>query len=80
MAPIFEHASIDCLQFVQHSGLIVGQSGPQGVVVRSGDDIQCVNLDIAQVLECLHDPFFALGKGLKPTEELGVDRDSASFP
>ncbi len=49
MGPVFEHALVDALGLTQIRAPVGGDPAPQDMVMRAFDDIDGVDLDIAQM-------------------------------
>ena len=50
MRPVFEHALVDALGLAQIRAAIFGDTGPQNMVVTALDDVDGVNLHVAEML------------------------------
>ena len=50
MGPVFEHAFVDALGLAQIRAPIVGNSGPENMMMAALDDVDGVDLHIAQML------------------------------
>ena len=53
MRPVFEHALVGALGLAQVAAPVVGNPGPQHVVMRALDDVDGVDLDIAEMFDRL---------------------------
>ena len=51
MRPVFEHALVDALGLAQIRAPVGGNAGPQDVVVAALDDVDGVDLHIAEMLD-----------------------------
>jgi hypothetical protein len=57
--PPLEHAAVGGEQLVEHFGRVVRQARPERVVVGALDDVDGVNLDVAELLNGLRRALFA---------------------
>ena len=51
MGPVFEHALVDALGLAQIGAPVGGDAGPQDVVMGALDDVDGVDLHIAEMLD-----------------------------
>ena len=49
MGPVFEHALVDALGLTQIRAPVVGDTGPENMMVAAFDDVDGVDLHIAQM-------------------------------
>jgi hypothetical protein len=58
MTPVFEDGPVLYLKLIEQLPLVLGMTGPEGVVMRSLDYRDGIDLDIAKLIDNLQDAIF----------------------
>jgi hypothetical protein len=79
MGPVFEHALVDALGLAQICAPVVGNAAPQDMVVAALDDIDGVDLDIAEMGNGVRHGLRAGTEGCGLIEPLRAQPDAPCF-
>ena len=79
MGPVFEHALVDALGLTQIRAPVGGNPVPQNVMVATLDDVDGVDLHIAQMLDRGGRRLRPLAERRRRVEPLGAQPDAAGF-
>jgi len=73
MGPVFEHGFVDALGLPQIGALIFGDPGPENMVVAALDDVDGVDLHIAEMFNGGGGRLRALAERRRRVEPLGAE-------
>ena len=79
MGPVFEHAFVDALGLAQIGAPVVGNPVPENVVVAALDDVDGVDLHIAEMLDRGRRRLRPLAERRRRVEPLGAQPDPAGL-
>jgi hypothetical protein len=65
MRPVFENGFVDALRLAQILAAIAGNAGPENMMVTALDDVDGVDLDIAEMLDGIRNCLRACAERLR---------------
>ena len=77
MGPVFEYAFVDGLRLPQIGAAVVRDAGEQDVMVTALDDVDGVDLDIAEMRDRIGGRLRSVAEGRGVVEPLRVQPDAA---
>src|SRR6266702_6622022 len=79
MRPVFEHALVDALGLTQIRAPVIRDAGPENMVVGALDDVDGVDLDVAEMLYRGRRRLRSLPERRRDIEPLGAQPDPPGF-
>ena len=79
MGPVFEHGFVDALGLAQIGAAIVGNPAPENMVVAALDDVDGVDLHVAEMFDRGRGCIRPAAKRRAHVEPLGAQPDPAGF-
>ena len=79
MGPVFEHAFVDALGLAQIGAPVIGNAGPQDMVMAALDDVDGVDLDIAEMGDRIRHGLRPIAERRARVQPLGTQPEAPGF-